>query len=189
MKWQEEKDKALQRLEKNGADEDIKELIEKINGFDAFFTTSSCSGRIALICIPQIGAKREAEFSGKWHRTVNKNELLEAIKGKGKNKGEIWFITQSPILHVAANNLKNATVLLKVANAAGFKYSGIKAISTEKVMVEICSTERMDIPLGKDGSLFCTQTHLDFILATANFMLLRGKEKLNRLFYGLDTMF
>ncbi len=36
------------------------------------------------------------------------------------------------------------------------KYSGIKAIRTDngKVMVELMSTERMDVPLGKDDEMF-----------------------------------
>lgn len=181
-----QKKRALEKLRIRGADEEVEGIIEKLNSLDEFFTTSSCSGRISLICLPEIGAKREATFIGKWHRSVRKEEVLEAIKAS--EKGEMWLLSQPPILHVACRGLEKAKGLLRIAIESGFKYSSIKAISrdNEKVVVEIMSTERMDVPLGKDGMMFCSETHLDFILSKANFMLERGKEKLKRLCYGLE---
>ncbi|MBA7536440.1 hypothetical protein ES705_28704 [subsurface metagenome] len=185
-----EKKRAMERLRVGGADEEVAGIIEKINGFEGFFTTSSCSGRIALIRLPEIGAKREAEFIGKWHRAVTKEEVLEAIKTT--EKGEIWLLSQSPILHVACRSLEKAKTLLRIAIESGFKYSGIKAISNSnskdngKVVVEILSTERMDVPLGKDGMTFCSESYMEFILSKANFMLERGKGKLKRFYYGVE---
>jgi tRNA wybutosine-synthesizing protein 3 len=146
--------------------------------------------------LPEIGAKREAKFFGKWHRPVTKEEVLEAIKLKSSvgvpEKDEIWLLSQSPILHVACRDLEKAKALLRIAIESGFKYSSIKAIANAegngKVMVEIVSTERMDVPLGKDGVMFCSEAHLDFILSKANFMLERGKEKLKRFYYGLEGL-
>jgi len=187
LTFEAQKKKAVERLRIRGADEEIAPIINRINNFDDFFTTSSCSGRIVLICLPEIGAKREAKFIGKWHRPVTKEEVLAAIKLKwreGITKGrEIWLLSQSPILHVACRDLEKAKALLRIAIESGFKYSGIKAISSKdrKVAVEIMSTERMDVPLGKDGLMFCSEAHLDFIISKANFMLERGKEKLKRL--------
>jgi len=191
-----QKKKALERLRIRGADEEIAGIIEKINSFDDFFTTSSCSGRIALICIPEIGAKREAKFIGKWHRPVTKEEVLEAIKLKSSaeasEKGEVWLLSQSPILHVSCRGLEKAKMLLRIAIQSGFKYSSIKAIANskdnEKAIVEIVSTERMDVPLGKDGVMFCSEAYMDFILSKANYMLERGKGKLKRFYYGLKEV-
>lgn len=187
-----EKKRAMERLRVGGADEEVAGIIEKINGFEGFFTTSSCSGRIALIRLPEIGAKREAEFIGKWHRAVTKEEVLGTIKTS--EKGEIWLLSQSPILHVACRSLEKAKTLLRIAIESGFKYSGIKAISNSnsnskdngKVVVEIMSTERMDVPLGKDGVMFCSESYMEFILSKANFMLERGKGKLKRFCYGVE---
>jgi tRNA wybutosine-synthesizing protein 3 len=97
-------------------------------------------------------------------------------------KGEVWLISQSPILHVACRSLEQATALLRIAIESGFKYSGIKAIAKDdgKVMVEMMSTERMDVPLASDDVMFCSEEYLDFILSKANFMLERGKTKLKR---------
>jgi tRNA wybutosine-synthesizing protein 3 len=186
--FEEHKKKALERLRIMGADEEVVEIIEALNRLDYFYTTSSCSGRVALICIPEIGSKREAEFIGKWHRAVTNEEVSEAIKAP--KKGEIWLISQSPILHVSCRGLEKAKTLLRVAIESGFKYSGIKAISKDngKIMVEIMSTERMDVPLGKDNMFFCGESYMDYIVSKANFMLSRGKGKLKRLYYGLEKL-
>ncbi len=186
--FEEQKKKALERLRIRGADEEVAEIIEALNRLDDFYTTSSCSGRVALICIPEIGAKREAEFIGKWHRAVTKEEVSEAIKTP--KKGEIWLISQSPILHVSCRGLEKAKTLLRIAIESGFKYSGIKAISKDnrKVMVEIMSTERLDVPLGKDNVIFCSETYIAYIVQKANFMLTRGKAKLKRFYYGLEGL-
>ena len=192
--FEEQKKRALEKLRIGGADEEVAGIIEKINSSEDFFTTSSCSGRIVLISIPEIGAKRAAKFVGKWHRPpVSREEVQEAIKlkgGEGITEGrEIWLLSQSPILHVACRDLEKAKALLRIAIESGFKYSGIKAISKDgKVVVEIVSTERMDVPLGKDGVMFCSEGYMDFILSKANFMLERGKGKLKRFYFGLEEL-
>jgi len=183
-----EKRRALERLHNEGADDDIAELIELLNGFDDYFTTSSCSGRVILICIPEIGAKEEAEFIAKWHREVSKNEVLKAMGMWKDPDGELWLMSQSPILHVSCVSMEKAKQLLNLAIESGFKYSGIKAITMKRVMVEIMSTERMDVPVGRDGVIFCSEPYLDFIISKANFMLERGKEKLRRFYCGLEEL-
>jgi tRNA wybutosine-synthesizing protein 3 len=189
--FDEEKKRALERLQRSGADGEVDELLQRINELDDFFTTSSCSGRIVLICLPEIGAKREAVFLGKWHRSVRKEEVLAAMSDTpSSGNGDVWLIAQSPIVHVACRGLAKATTLLRIALESGFKYSGIKAIAkdNEKVMVEIMSTERMDVPVATDGRMMCSEAHLDFIVSKANFMLKRGKEKLTRFCYGLHEL-
>lgn len=54
MTFEEQKKRALERLRIRGADEEVEEILERINSLDGFFTTSSCSGRIVLICLPEI---------------------------------------------------------------------------------------------------------------------------------------
>jgi tRNA wybutosine-synthesizing protein 3 len=182
-RFEEEKKQALARLRQRGADEEVAELLDRINRLNNFFTTSSCSGRIVLIWLPEVGAKRDARFIGKWHRPVRKEEVLAAMNDvENFRNGDIWLLAQSPIMHVACKSLEKAMVLLRIAIESGFKYSGIKAIAqdTGKVMVEIISTERLDVPLASNGRIFYSEVYLDFIIAKANFMLSRGKEKLNR---------
>jgi len=87
-----------------------------------------------------------------------------------------------------ASRIEKAKQLLNLAIESGFKYSGIKSITMKRAMVEIMSTERMDVPVGREGVIFCSEPYLDFIISKANFMLERGKEKLRRFYYGLEEL-
>jgi tRNA(Phe) wybutosine-synthesizing methylase Tyw3 len=55
-------------------------------------------------------------------------------------------------------------------------------------MVEILSTERMDVPLASNDRRFYSDEYLDFIIAKANFMLTRGKKKLKQLGHRLNGL-
>jgi len=181
--FDEQKAKAMeglrQALEERKVDEDIITLLEKINALENYFTTSSCSGRISVMEMPHFGDKVNSVWLGKWHREVTVEEVLEAI-GRHE-KGQLWFLVRSPILHVGARTLDDAVKLLNLAIGLGFKYSNIKSVSHKKLLVEIRSTERMDVPLGADGRLWVSEDYIERIVGIANDQLRRFKGKLKRL--------
>ncbi|NJD98923.1 hypothetical protein E3E26_03850 [Thermococcus sp. LS1] len=166
-------------LEQGKVDEDIIPLLEKINSLENYFTTSSCSGRISVMEMPEFGDKINAVWLGKWHREVELGEVLEAIKKH--SSGQLWFMVRSPILHVSARTLEDAVKLLNLAIGLGFKYSNIKSVSHKKLVVEIRSTERMDVPLGEDGELWVDEEYIARIVEMGNAQVRRFKAKLKRL--------
>ncbi|NJE86021.1 hypothetical protein E3E23_09330 [Thermococcus sp. CX2] len=172
-------------LEEGKVDEDIIPLLEKINSLENYFTTSSCSGRISVMEMPEFGDKVNAVWLGKWHREVELGEVLEAIKKH--SSGQLWFMVRSPILHVSARTLEDAVKLLNLAISLGFKYSNIKSVSHKKLVVEIRSTERMDVPLGEDGELWVDEDYIARIVGIANDQLRRFKGKLKRLEEEIDA--
>ncbi|AEH24222.1 tRNA(Phe) 7-((3-amino-3-carboxypropyl)-4-demethylwyosine(37)-N(4))-methyltransferase Taw3 [Pyrococcus yayanosii] len=178
-----EKRKALEKLraamERGDVDEDIIPLLGKFNALPSYFTTSSCSGRISVMEMPNFGDKVNAVWLGKWHREVSLEEVLGAVRKH--RKGQLWFLVRSPILHVGARTLEDALKLLNLAIGAGFKYSCIKSVSERKLIVEIRSTERMDVPLGLNGTLWVDENYLARIVEIANAQLRRFKGKLKRL--------
>ncbi len=175
------KEKALNSLEKakseNKVDGGIKAILDIINGSDDYYTSSSCAGRIVLIELPQLGDKKGAEFLGKWHRKIEPDEIGGAAK-KAKT-GMLWLLAQSPILHIGANTHDASDNLLKTAISCGFKNSGAKSTG-RKIIVEICSTERLDSPIGKDGKLFCNEEYLNLLVNIANEIMDRSSLKLHR---------
>jgi len=177
-----QKKKALESLnealEKGLVDSDIISLLNKINSLENYFTTSSCSGRISVMQLPDFGDKLNAIWLGKWHSEVKIEEVLDAINKH--DEGMLWFMLNSPILHIAARTLEDAVELLNLAISCGFKHSNIKSISHKKLVVEIRSTERMDVPLGKDKELWVSPEHLAKIISMANLQLRRAKEKLKK---------
>ncbi|GAB6134842.1 tRNA(Phe) 7-((3-amino-3-carboxypropyl)-4-demethylwyosine(37)-N(4))-methyltransferase Taw3 [Thermococcus prieurii] len=181
--FEEQKAKAMEglskALEEGKVDEDIISLLAKINALENYFTTSSCSGRISVMEMPHFGDKVNSVWLGKWHREVTIEEVFEAIR-KHKS-GQLWFLVRSPILHVGARTMEDAVKLLNLAIGLGFKYSNIKSVSHRKLLVEIRSTERMDVPLGADGELWVSENYIERIVNIANDQLRRFKGKLKRL--------
>ncbi len=181
--FNEQKERAMEGLRKalaeDKVDHDIIPLLEKINALDNYFTTSSCSGRISVMEMPHFGDKLNSLWLGKWHGEVVVEEVLEAV-GR-HSRGQLWFLVRSPILHVAAKTMEDAVKLLNLAIGLGFKYSNVKSISHKKLLVEIRSTERMDVPLGEDGELWIDEEYIGRIVNLANAQVRRFKGKLKRL--------
>ncbi len=176
------KKSALEHLTKatnlKQVDSGILPILNIINNLDKYYTTSSCFGRIVLLEIPTIGNKKEAKFLGKWHRTIELNDLLSAIKNA--KDGQIWILSQSPIIHIAAFSDIAAEKILKVAIACGFKNSGLKSIG-KRIVIEILSTERLDAPIGKNGKVFCNNEYLDLLVKISNEIIEKSTLKLKKL--------
>ena len=174
------KEKAMETLKKaienNEVDKKAVPIIEKLNGIDEFFTTSSCSGRIVIIELPSIGNKIDARFLGKWDDKIKIQDIKNALKNA--ENGEIWMLAQPPIFHVSAADIDAASKLIKVARQSGFKNSVIKSIG-KRVMVEIRSTEEVDTPLGMDGKSLCNEEYLSLLVSIANEIMDRIEKKLD----------
>ncbi|WP_297549612.1 hypothetical protein [Thermococcus sp.] len=188
--FEEQKAKAMESLrralEEDKVDRDIIPLLEKLNALESYFTTSSCSGRISVMEMPHFGDKLNSVWLGKWHREVSVEEVLEAVR-KHKS-GQLWFLVRSPILHVSARTMEDAVRLLNLAIGLGFKYSNIKSVSHKKLLVEIRSTERMDVPLGENGELWVGEEYIERIVRIANDQLRRFKGKLKKLEEDIERL-
>jgi tRNA wybutosine-synthesizing protein 3 len=175
------KEKALKALEaahlSKKVDEEIVPLLEVLNNQEGFYTSSSCAGRIVLLEIPQIGDKRGARFLGIWHRTIDTHELTTAAQKA--TSGLLWLLAQAPILHIGAETLELANTLVKTAVSCGFKNSALKSTG-KRIIVEICSTERLDAPIGRDGRLFCDEKHLILLVEIANEVIVRSRVKIGK---------
>ncbi len=160
-------------------DEDIVPLLDLINYRTPYYTTSSCSGRIVVMQLPRLGDKKNAEFLGKWHREVRVDEIRDAISKY--RDGLLYLFVQSSIIHVVARNMEDANLLLTLAREAGFKYSSLKNVKDEGILIELLSTEHMEIPLGIDGEIKICEGDIPFFTDMANATLRRVKYKLSKL--------
>ena len=175
------KEKALTLLEQacseKKADERILPLLTLLNTIPECYTSSSCSGRIVVLELPQIGDKQRARFLGKWHTPIGVSDIKNALENA--HAGYIWLLTQSPILHIIVDNLEMADRFLKMAISSGFKNSGLKSIG-KKIVVEVCSTERLDAPIGKDKILYYKDIYLSSLVTISNDILHKSTDKINR---------
>ncbi len=152
-------------------------ILDIINSSDDYFTSSSCFGRIVLLELPVIGDKKNAKFVGKWHRTINPDEILSVLDQA--KTGQLWILAQSSIIHIGAKTNESADKLLKIAYSCGFKHSGFKSLEN-RYIIEICSTERLDAPVGQNGKLFCDKEHLDLLVNISNKIMEKSNAKLKR---------
>ncbi len=177
----EHKKNALKKLRKAKdeklVDKDIISILDLINNLDDYYTSSSCYGRIVLLEIPEIGDKKNAVFLGKWHRKIKSDEILNAVKKS--NKGLLWVLAQSPIIHIGTKTNNAADKMLKTAIGCGFKNSGLKSIN-KNIVLEVASTERLDSPVGKDGRLFFEGNYLDLLVDISNSIIDKSILKLNK---------
>lgn len=170
-------------------DEELIPLLSFINSIDGMVTTSSCSGRYQLISVPRTGDKVGSKVIGKWHRTIEIDELIEAIE-TWDGIGELHLLVQPLLLHVRTIDIKTGAKVRKIGQECGLKYSTIRSVKLDSedevppwgVVVEMLGTERMEIPIDgideraltsclgpwvKKGNELITRTksHIDDLLA------------------------
>jgi len=166
-------------------DKDIIPILDIINSFDEYYTSSSCYGRIVLLELPAIGDKKNAKFLGKWHRKITKKDFLDALKRS--SKGQIWFLAQAPIIHLFSKDLDSGDKIVKKAVSCGFKNSGFRSIK-KNIVIEITSTERLDCPIGLDGRFYVDDRHISVLLDSANEVINRSSKKLKKLLKELNKI-
>ncbi len=180
--WKNEKKQALKKLEKavdaGEADEKALPLIKKINSRREYYTTSSCAGRIALIELKKFGSKKESGFVCRWHGAAKWGEFEKNIENTEKQ--QLWLKVEPPILHVKCETIESAQKLLNLAYNNGFKYSSIKSLR-QGALVEIGSSERMELPVAINGKIIVDKEYLKTVLRLANEKLKKSQGKLKRL--------
>jgi tRNA wybutosine-synthesizing protein 3 len=173
---------AMQKLQiahdSGQVDPAILPVLDAINAHSDYFTTSSCAGRIQVFEIPKIGDKKNAHILGKWHHTITQKKLIEAVSSA--STGMIWMLAQSPIIHIAAASFEKANILVKQAIRSGFKNSGIKTHG-KQLFIEICSTERLDAPIGEDGKLYGSSDFITLLVKISNDIIIKSTGKLDQL--------
>ena len=179
MSFLDAKEKALNSLmkacENHVVDDHVLPILKLLNQSEECYTSSSCAGRIVVLDLPSIGDKQGARFLGKWHQTIIEEDLVSAIDAA--KKGLIWFLAQSPIFHIGCRDIETAGRMVKLAVSCGFKNSGVKTLG-KHVLIEVCSTERVDAPIVKDGVFFCHGEYLSLLITLANEVLTRSQRKL-----------
>ncbi len=176
------KKQAIQKLNnaisEKKVDIGILPILNIINKSENYYTSSSCFGRIVILEIPEIGDKKEARFLGKWHKEIEIDEVISKLKNA--KFGQVWILSQSPIIHIVAKNEISADKILKIAISCGFKNSGLKSFG-KRIVAEICSTERLDCPIGCDGIIFCDKKHLELLVKISNKIIEKSTNKLYKL--------
>lgn len=191
-------------------DKKIINLCKKINSKKNYYTTSSCSGRIVLIedkgkkqsglfgfvshdLISLNDIKKTLKKLTSLRSDINKKQLIKKARvnrvlvgdfGRVRSGATInnYIYKQEPcILHVACKEFKDAEVLLKKAQLAGWKRSGIIATGN-KFVCELLSTEKLEFPIVVRGKILVEDVFLKEIVKKSNKNLVKSWLKIQRLF-------
>ena len=175
--WEKDRRRALSRLrehlEKGLVDEDIAGFLAELNeAAEAFYTTSSCSGRVAVLEGEDLFSKKGARILVAWH---DPGKCRTGITGycdyKPSGVSIAWVSLQPPILHVAARDEETARAIVRCAESAGFIRACYKARKPCGYHVEVAGHDKLHVILPAPCSL----------LRQACNVLERYKERLRRL--------
>jgi tRNA wybutosine-synthesizing protein 3 len=188
-KFKTQKDNALKTLgearSKGEVDTDMLPLIDIINSLEDYYTTSSCTGRTSVFYDP--GSKKDSDWVGKWHRKVMPEEVSEALERIPGN-GIIWFMHEPTIIHISCRTLENASRLVDLARNSGYKKVGILSFKDDRIIVEVCGTERIDAPMAIEGRKIISDEYLNELTELANNKFSKGMLRLERLMKALNEL-
>jgi len=191
--FKEDKKRTMEKLEyavkNNFVDKEIMPLVNKINEKENYYTTSSCIGRCGIMEFPKNKTpKIYSKWLGKWHHYGTEEELITAINNKSNDFSSIVFIMNSPILHIACENIDYAKKLLECGYHNGLKASSIKSVNNNRIIVEILTTYKVDAPIGLNNKLIVNLDYLKILLKTGNEKLKLARQNLNRFYNKLDNL-
>jgi len=178
--FQQRKQDILDKQDKSSIgewDEKIVKLCEKINKFENYYTTSSCSGRIVVLNDKEV--KQKGLFLGRDHDFIDLERFLKGIP-KEVAQMTLKYKQEPPILHVHCKTLEDAQELLRKAQLAGWKRSGIIS-SGERFILEMNGTEKLEFPLMKKGKLLVDNDFLKIVIEKSNKNLKKGWLKIDKL--------
>jgi len=144
-----------------------------------FFTSSACSGRIALIQSASKTTKQEDSFFGKWHSPVSFEEVWERVNTPVERE-ELWFVQQPFIFHIGTDTLENARTLLAVMKEAGIKRGGIMLCEEGKYLIEVTGTHNLNLPIKKNNQLLVSKEYLSLVTEEANRKMRENEKRLKK---------
>ncbi len=168
-------------------DKKIIPLCEKINSLENYYTNSSCSGRIILMVDQE--KKGEGLFKFITHEKIKIGELKKEIKKilESKEKINIKLKTEPPIIHITCFDFKDAKELAILSNLSGFKKTGLISFD-RKIILEISSGEKIELPIIKEGKLLIEEEFLKIILENSNRKLESSWKKIKKLEESLSKI-
>lgn len=168
---------------KGSIDPGIRKLVDLLNSWDGYYTTSSCSGRIMIIEL--IEKKKDTNFVFVEHKRANFKRIKESLNKLSKNK--FWFKQESLILHVCCRNLESAEKLLSIVRDSGIKRAGIISL-TGRIIIEIIGTEHIETLIAKDRNLLVDDAFLKALVEEANIKMEKNNKRIKVLCHNLERL-
>jgi len=169
---------------KQSWDKRILSLCNKINSFKDYYTTSSCSGRIAIMIDQE--KKSPDLFLKVYHDLIDFEKFKEDLNQIADLKKAIIKFKQEPcILHLVCRTLEQAQDFYDKSRKAGWRKHGIIS-SKKRFIVEINGTGIIEFPIINKGKILVNDEFLKLIVDLSNKKLKKSWKSINNLKKILD---
>lgn len=169
-------DKLALALNENVVDIEIIDLINIINKFDEYYTTSSCAGRIVILSKDNFRGKYSAKFLFKTHSPLTSIDAIHDVL-KMEFSGQLHYNVEPPTFHIAAKTLEGAIKIHDLAINSSLGYSMFKTIK-KSIIVELRGTGQLQMPIGLNNKILINKDHLEFVFKLGNDILSSEQERI-----------
>ncbi|WCJ20165.1 tRNA wybutosine-synthesizing protein 2/3/4 [Euphorbia peplus] len=172
MEFEKRKVASLSSLNSPEIDEPIIPLISSINFHPSYFTTSSRSGRISILSLPNQTPLTPNAWDASWKFVSDEPVDLDMIltlffPAIGPSCHKV-FLFEPLSIDVECIDVQAAELLLSIAISSGFRESGITSVTKKRVIVGIRCSIRMEVPLGESHKLLVSEEYVKFLVEVAN---------------------
>lgn len=150
--WARARERALDRLRDHArrglVDEDIVGFLFELNeSKECLFTTSSCSGRVAILEGEDFFNKAGARMLAVWHDPEECRAGIRRYCSGTPSKGVRWASLQPPILHIVAASEEVARKAASCGDRAGFSRACYKPYRAGGYIVELAGSDKLHLTL------------------------------------------
>ena len=158
-------------------------VVALVNTHPAFYTTSSCAGRVSLFADPTSETRAAGMKGGEWvyvnHDPADAAAIVSAVRRKlGEEKDAASSSVPDPecslvlrfepfILSVEADGVEAGGRFAKLARDAGFRESGV-VVGERRVVCSVRCSIRMEAPLVSKGQRLVSDEAIQTLVAIAN---------------------
>ena len=158
-------------------------VVALVNTHPAFYTTSSCAGRVSLFADPTSETRAAGMKGGEWvyvnHDPADAAAIVSAVRRKlGEEKDAASSSVPDPecslvlrfepfILSVEADGVEAGGRFAKMARDAGFRESGV-VVGERRVVCSVRCSIRMEAPLVSKGQRLVSDEAIETLVAIAN---------------------
>lgn len=161
--------KLQEAINEEKVDVGVLDLINIINSYEQYYTTSSCAGRFVVLSKSSFRGKYTADFVYKTHSPpVDLPKVIEAVLKPFE--GYLYINIEPPTYHIACKTLEDAIKLHQLAIDNNIGYSMFKTIK-KSIIVEIRGTGNLSIPIGFQGKLYVSNEYLEHVRNLSNEIL------------------
>ena len=174
----------VDRSRKGCVDAPVEELCARVNSSQDYYTTSSCSGRLALFQEPRApggDGGDETDFDpkrkrggGEWlyleHGLADAEAVVRAAscaRDTSPHAGPLTLRFEPFILAVECRSAQAAAALVAAAVGAGLRESGIAPSNKRHVCSVRCSV-RLEVPVALNGELLVSDRYLRTLVRLSN---------------------